>query len=98
MRALEIDRWFVPAQAETAYTVELDGEAVVLDEVRNRLHHLDPIATLVWACFDGAGSIEEIARDLADAFASSPDAVSVDVLNLAQELGAEGLLVGVDPE
>ena len=42
------------------------------------------------------GSIDEIARDLADAFASSPDAVSVDVLTLAQELGAQGLLAGVD--
>ena len=96
MKASEIDHGFVPAQAEAAYTVELDGEAVVLDEARNRLHHLNPTATLVWACFDGTGSIDEIARDLADAFASSPEAVSIDVLTLAQELGAEGLLVGVD--
>lgn len=96
MKASEIGGGFVPAQAEAAYTVELDGEAVVLDEERNRLHHLNPTATLVWACFEGHGTIDEIAADLADAFASSPDAVSVDVLTLAQELGAEGLLAGVD--
>ena len=97
MKASEIDHGFVPVQADAAYTVELDGEAVVLDEALNRLHHLNPMATLVWACFDGTGTIDEIARDLADEFASSSDAVVMDVLTLAQELGAEGLLEGVDP-
>jgi hypothetical protein len=98
VRAAEIDRSFVPRQAETAYTVELDGEAVVLDEARNRLHHLNPTATLVWACFDGDGTIDEIATDLADAFTFEPDAVALDVMQLARELGAEGLLDGVAHE
>ena len=96
MKASEIDHGFVPAQAAAAYTVELDGEAVVLDEALNRLHHLNPMATLVWACFDGTGTIDEIARDLADAFVSSPDAVRDDVLALARQLGEEGLLEGIE--
>jgi len=97
VEAAKIDRSFVPVRAPAAYTVELDGEAVVLDEDRNRLHHLNHSATLVWACFDGSGTIDEIAHDLADAFGSSPEPVKVDVLALAQELGGEGLLEGVDP-
>jgi hypothetical protein len=96
MRAAEIDRAFVPKRAAAAYTVELDGEAVVLDEDRNRLHHLNPTATLVWACFDGSGTIDEIAADLADAFASTTDDVAVEVLGLARDLGSEGLLDGVE--
>jgi hypothetical protein len=88
----------VPRRAAAAYTVELDGEAVVLDEERNRLHHLNPMATLVWACFDGIGTIDEIAVDVAGAFTSDPDDVAVDILTLARELGAEGLLDGVDDE
>jgi hypothetical protein len=98
MRAAEIDRSFAPQRAAAAYTVELDGEAVVLDEAQNRLHHLNPMATLVWSCFDGSGTIDEIAVDLASAFASVPDVVAVDVLKLAQELGSEGLLAGVDQD
>src|SRR5262245_16659449 len=98
MRAADIDRSFVPKQAEAAYTVELDGEAVVLDEARNRLHHLNPTATLVWACFDGTGTIDEIAADLASEFGSGHDDVDVDVLQLAHDLGAEGLLDGVEHE
>jgi len=98
MRAADIDRSFVPKQAAAAYTVELDGEAVVLDEARNRLHHLNPTATLVWACFDGTGTIDEIAADLASEFGSAHDDVAVDVLQLAHDLGAEGLLEGVEHE
>ena len=97
MRAADIDRTFAPRRADAAYTIELDGEAVVLDEARNRLHHLNPTATLVWSCFDGVGTIEDIAADLADAFESSEDDMHLDVLTLARELGAEGLLEGVDP-
>jgi hypothetical protein len=98
MRAAEIDRTFVPRRAAAAYTVELDGEAVILDEDRNRLHHLNPMATLVWACFDGTGSIDEIAADLARAFTSEPTQVARDVLELARDLGSEGLLDGVDDD
>jgi hypothetical protein len=98
MRATEIGRSFVPKRSDAAYTVELDGEAVVLDEARNRLHHLNPTATLVWACFDGSGTIDEIASDLASAFASAPNDVATDVLDLAHQLGAEGLLEGVEHE
>ena len=98
VRASEIDEAFTPRRAPSAYTVELDGEAVVLDEARNRLHHLNPTATLVWSCFDGSGTIEAIASDLADAFASVEDDVRVDVLSLARELAAQGLLEGVDSD
>ena len=98
VRATDIDHSFVPRRAESAYTVELDGEAVVLDEARNRLHHLNPTATLVWSCFDGSGTIDEIAVDLATAFDSEHHPVVADVLTLARELGGEGLLEGVDYE
>jgi hypothetical protein len=96
MEAADIGGSFVPKQTAAAYTVELDGEAVVLDEYRNRLHHMNPMATLVWACFDGSSTIDEIAADLAEAFASEPERVGRDVLQLARDLGAEGLLDGVD--
>ena len=96
VRAADIDPSSRPRRADAAYTVELDGEAVILDEERNRLHHLNHTAALVWACFDGSGTITEIAHDVAAEFDSPSDAVVGDVVALARELGAEGLLAGVD--
>jgi hypothetical protein len=85
-------------QSADAFTVELDGEAVILDEAQNRLHHLNATACLVWSCFDGSGTIDEIARDLASAYRASDATTVAEVLALARELAAHGLLAGVDPD
>jgi hypothetical protein len=96
VHARDLDTTFVPRRSDAAFTVEIDGEAVILDEARNRLHHLNPTAGLVWACFDGTGSIDEIAHDLASVYGASGASTSADVLALARELAAQGLLDGVD--
>lgn len=89
---------FVPHRAGTAYTVELDGEAVVLDEEQNRLHLLNRTATLVWACCDGSGTVAEIAADLAESAGVPTERVTAEVVALVRTLGAEGLLDGVRPD
>lgn len=98
MRASGIDLSFTPRRATTAYTEELDGECVILDEAGNRLHHLNASATIAWACFDGSGTLAEIAHDLANEFGTDPGATADDVLALAHELGHQGLLDGIDPD
>ena len=96
-RAEDIDDAFVPRQAASAYTVEIDGDAVVLDEELNRLHLLNTSAALVWTCFDGTGTLGEIAHDLADVAGLPAADLLADLLALARTLGAEGLLDGVAP-
>lgn len=86
---------FAPRRTATAYTVELDGEAIVLDEEQNRLHLLNHTATLVWACFDGSGTLAEIAHDLADSVAQPESRILDEVVALTRSLGREGLLDGV---
>ena len=54
-------------------------------------------AALVWRCFDGVGTIEEIAHDLAAAFDLPAEIVRDDVLALTRELAACGLVAGVEP-
>ena len=98
MHARDIDTTFVPHRSADAFTVEIDGEAVILDEVHNRLHHLNATAGLVWSCFDGSGSIDEIARDLASAYGAARASTSAEVLALARELATQGLLDGVEPD
>ena len=62
-----IDEGFVPERSPHAYAVEIDGEAVVLDERANRLHLLNTTATLLWSCFDGTSTLGEICTLVAEA-------------------------------
>jgi hypothetical protein len=98
MRAADIDVAFAPRHSERACTEVLDAECVILDEAANRLHHLNASATIAWTCFDGHSSVAEIAADLATAFGTDPAGVEADVLALARDLGAQGLLAGVEPD
>jgi hypothetical protein len=75
--------------------VEIDGDAIVLDEDQNRLHLLNATAALVWTFCDGSGTLAEIANDLAEVFDSPPDQLVAELVALARVLGAEGLLDGV---
>lgn len=91
----EIDGAFVPELRSSIASVELHGEAVLLDEVTGSLHVLNAMATLVHTCFDGAGTIDELVVDLAEAFGEDVDTVREDVVALARDLGRQGLLDGV---
>lgn len=94
----DLDEHSVPRAKPTVFSVELDGEAVLLDDETGTVHSLNPIATLVWSCLDGSGSVGELIDDLADAFAGTDRAtVSDDVLSLVRTLGELGLLDGVRP-
>ncbi|MBM3660657.1 MAG: PqqD family protein [Actinobacteria bacterium] len=98
MRAADIDTTFVPRRSAAAWTEELDGECVILDEAGNRLHHLNATATVAWTCFDGTGTLAEIAADLAEEFDADAATAAADLLTLARDLGAAGLLDGVAPD
>lgn len=92
----QIDGRFVPSPTDAVATVELDGEAVLYDEVTAAVHVLNPTATLVWSCLDGRSSLDEIAGDLATVFGADMASVSSEVLVLVRQLGAKGLLRDVD--
>jgi hypothetical protein len=86
----------VPADA--VHTVEIDGEAVLLDQDAERLHHLNATATLVWACLDGRSSLGQIATDLSAELDVPFATVLADTVVVIGELGDQGLLAGVDPD
>jgi hypothetical protein len=95
VRPDDIDERFVARRAGTAHTAEVDGEAVLLND--GRLHLLNAAGSLVWACFDGDGTIAEIAADISDGLGVPYDTVLEDTLAVARELGTEGLLDDVAP-
>lgn len=92
-RSLDVD--FAPVRRGSVYTVAIDGEAVLLDEHANRLHHLNHTAALLWACFDGHAPVRELASEICDELDLPYDRVLADTLRVVRELGSEGLLEGV---
>ena len=95
IRAEEIDTAHVPVPAPEVASVELDGETVLYHEGTRMTHVLSPVATVVWSCFDGSVSIAQLAAELAEAYGAPRETVEGDVVALARELGAQGLLGGV---
>lgn len=93
-----INGTFVPAPHDRVASIEIEGETVLLDESTEALHALDPIGGIVWKCFDGSGSINEIVADLSAEFAVERKTVRKDVLRLTRHLGRLGVLEGVDYE
>jgi len=97
MRVDDIDDTFVPRARARLAGVVLAGEAVLLNEDTTVMHTLNRTATVVWACFDGSGSIADIVADLAVACNADWATVRHDVLELTRELGRQGLLEDVGP-
>ena len=81
--------------ADTVAWIEVDGEAVLFDEVGRIVHVLNPTATHVLIAIDGRTSLGRIADDLSNAFGADPDVVREDVLALVDELMRKGLVVPV---
>ena len=93
--AHQIDAEFAPARSANVYTVEIDGEAVLLDEEANRLHHLNHTAALLWACFDGHAVVRDLAAEISEELDLPFETVLADTLAVVRDLGTEGLLDGV---
>lgn len=93
----DINGAFVPRARPSVASLELDGDVVLLDSDTSAAHHLDPVAGIVWSCFDGSGTIDEIVADLSAEFAGAHAQIYDDVINLTRQLGGDGLLEGVAP-
>ena len=93
-----VDATFVPRQSRFVASVELDGEAVLYDSITHALHVLNPSASVLWACFDGSGTIAELADDLAEAYRADRAIVLDDTVATVRQLGRAGLLVGIARE
>jgi hypothetical protein len=89
-----VDESFVPVRSPDAYTVTIDGEAVILDERENRLHLLNHSAALVWLCFDGHASIGELARELSEELGEPYEGLLDETVTIVGDLRREGLLAG----
>lgn len=91
----EIGPDFAPRRHGGVTGVELDGE-MVLYSGEGGMHKLDPVAAVLWNCFDGSVTIAEVVGDLDSVYEdASTERITGDVLACVRELGRQGLLENV---
>jgi len=83
----------VVERSASVYSVAIEGEAVLLDEASDRLHHLNAPAALVWACLDGHATVGAIAREISDELGESYEKVLAGTLAILRDLDEQALLV-----
>lgn len=95
----DIDGSFVPRPVNDIASVELDGEVVLGVRSGDGLQTfcLNRTGGIVWSCFDGEATLDDLIDDLSEAFEVGREVVAEDVINLARHLGVIGLLAGVRP-
>jgi hypothetical protein len=81
-----------PRRSSLVHAVVIDGEAVLLDERIDRLHHLNRTATLLWQLYDGATTLDELAHEISDVLGTDAAAVLADLLAITAHLDDEELL------
>jgi hypothetical protein len=72
-----------------------DDEVLIVDSQTGRIHVLNPVAAIVWECFDGTVTLDELAPELAEVFNAPVEVVLADIVAMARQLGDLGLLTGV---
>ena len=87
----------VPQRCTGVRGVEIDDESVLYDERDGRLHLLNWSASAVWWSINGTATVEDLATALATRFHAEADAMRGDVITLLDVLGAEQLVVAVEP-
>jgi len=93
----EIEAGFAPSPRGAVVSTRLDEDLLIVDSSTGRIHVLNSTAALVWECFDGEVTLDELAADLAEAFHAPLEAVRADTVEMTRELGRLGLLAGVSP-
>lgn len=87
-----LDGSFVPVPAPGVVAVAAGREAILVDEGTGKLHLLNATGALLWACFDGTSTVEDICTDVADLLGAPYDEVLADTLAAVEGLVAAGLL------
>jgi hypothetical protein len=71
----------------------INGDLVLYDPARARLHLLNATAAVAWSLCDGTRDLTAIATALAERFPASRLAIAADVAELVRRLADDGLLV-----
>jgi thiol-disulfide isomerase/thioredoxin len=90
----DIDGSFIPRPRRDLVDLEIGLERVLLGPDP---YALNGTAALIWQCFDGEGTLEELVSDLSAACGVDQTTIRTDVMALTRDLGSLGMLDGVVP-
>lgn len=93
--ASEIDGKFVPRPRPDLAEIQVGPERVLLGD---KPYALNETAALVWKCFDGEVTLDELIADVTAATGEDEPTIRSDVLTLARRLASLGMLEGVEPD
>ena len=95
-RGADIGEMSVVGPGPGAGTVEVDDRLVIVDEFAWRGYALNPQASLVWSCLDGASPLADTITDLSEVLDVPRAVMAGDVLSVVRQFGELGLLGGVE--
>lgn len=84
---------FVGVTRQDIASVEVDGEIVLYDGERRRIHRLNHTASTIWGCLDGQTSLQEIAGEAAVTYSVDQAVILRDLMAVTRRLANEGLIV-----
>lgn len=87
----------LPHQASHVSVKEIDGQTLVLDRSRDKLHELNTTASYIWHCCDGKTTVAEIVAATAREFDADPSAVERDVADILGKLAEMHLIEWTEP-
>ncbi|HHT9145211.1 MAG: PqqD family protein [Candidatus Brocadiaceae bacterium] len=71
---------------------EIEDEVVIYDPRTHRVHHLNPMASIIWELFEVCSSPKEIAKEIVDVLKTDSSTVEKDVQETLKQLQVKGLL------
>ncbi len=71
---------------------EIEDEVVIYDPRTHYVHHLNPMASIIWGLLDASQDPQDITREIAIALKVDPSKVEKDVIETLGQLQKKGLL------
>lgn len=71
---------------------KIDEEIVIYDPNARKIHHLNPMATIIWELCDASLSPQDITREIVDTLKTDPSEVEKDVLETLSQFQKKGLV------
>ena len=70
----------------------VEYETVIYDPKNHNVHHLNPVAGVIWDLCDGSHTAKEIAKEIVNVLEANPSQVEGDVTKTIEEFQSKGLL------
>ncbi len=81
-----------PKKREDIINEIIEDETVIYDPKNHNVHHLNPVAGVIWDLCDGRNTAKEIAKEIVDVLEADHSQVEGDVTKTIEEFQSKGLL------